>query len=191
MTHSNRPEDPLLPRIADGDALAVQSCLDRYSPLVYSLVRKALRDADAVEDVVQEVFIELWQKAGRYDPERASEATFIATVARRRAIDRGRRARSGPEIEDVEGIEGSAISAPDSALEQVELLDEARRARAVLDRLPEQQRRVIVMSVVEGLTHQEIAATAGIPLGTVKSHIRRGLLRAAEELNSAPGEALS
>lgn len=166
----------------------MRACLDRYSPLVYSMVRKVLRDASAVEDVVQEVFIELWQKAERFDPTRASEATFVATIARRRAIDRGRRIQSAPPAED---IEGTVIGGADEALDHIEVRDEARLARAALDRLPEAQRRVILMSVVQGLTHQEISTATGVPLGTVKSHIRRGLMRAAEELSVSKQEAES
>jgi RNA polymerase sigma factor (sigma-70 family) len=176
MTDAPHP-DALLPRIARGEADAVNACLQRYSALVWSLARKFWTDVATIEDVVQEIFIELWRCADRYDPEKASEATFIATIARRRMIDRRRRSSRSPVQEDVMEQD---LGERDEALDQVEVSDEARLARAALDQLRPEQRRVILMSVVDGLTHPEIASKTGLPLGTVKSHIRRGLDKAAQ-----------
>ncbi len=184
MTNQAPDQESLLQRIARGDAEAVGACLKRYGPLVWSVASKAWRDAATIEDVVQEVFIDLWKNAERFDPERASEATFIATIARRRVIDRRRRIGRSPEQE---AIEDNEVSAEDPGLSQVDLSDEARVAREALGNLKPDQRRVILMSVVEGLTHQEISTSTGIPLGTVKSHIRRGLEQAADKLRAARG----
>ena len=187
MTDPPPKKDDLLPRIAQGDAEAVGKCLERYGPLVWSVAKKSWSDVATIEDVVQEVFIDVWKSAGRFDPAKASEATFIATIARRRVIDRRRRVGRAPETEHIEQHE---IAREDSQLTQVDLGDGAEVAREALAELKPDQRRVILMSVVDGLTHPEIATETGIPLGTVKSHIRRGLDQAAQKLRSARGMIL-
>lgn len=177
----------LLPRVARGEADAVQACITRYSALVWSLAKRLTHDVTALEDLVQEIFIDIWKSAERYDPSQASEATFIATIARRRVIDRQRQAARSPRLEVVD--EASA-SGEESGFAQVDLGDEARRASAALALLKPEQRRLILMAVVEGLTHAEIATATGIPLGTVKSHIRRGLEQTAELLRPTAGGEL-
>lgn len=182
MNPRSRTSPTLLARVADGDPTAVRDVLSRYSALVWSLASGLSKDPHEIEDVVQDVFIDVWRSAERYDPEVASEATFIATIARRRVIDRRRRAgrRETPEPFEEEFAPGEE----DEALARVELVDEAARAKEVLDGLPGDRRRVLEMSVVGGLTHREIAVDTGIPLGTVKSHIRRGLAEVAERLKA-------
>lgn len=184
MTEPSPKRDALLVRIARGDADAVSACLERYGAMVWSVVRKAWKDFSTIEDLVQEIFIDVWKSAGRFDPEKASEATFIATIARRRVIDRRRRMGRAPEHELIEQNE---VGQEDAELSRVDLGDEAQLAREALADLKPDQRRVILMSVVDGLTHHEIATATGIPLGTVKSHIRRGLDQAAQKLRSARG----
>ncbi|MFT5286196.1 MAG: RNA polymerase sigma factor (sigma-70 family) [Planctomycetota bacterium] len=184
MTEPIPKRDALLCRIANGDADAVGTCLERYGAMVWSLVRKAWKDVSTIEDLVQEIFIDVWKSAERFDPEKASEATFIATIARRRVIDRRRRISRVPEHEL---IEQNDFAREDDELSNVDLGDEAQLAREALAELKPDQRRVILMSVVDGLTHHEIAAETGIPLGTVKSHIRRGLDQTAHRLRSARG----
>jgi len=181
MTLSSPETNSLLARIAAGDSEAVRACLDKYSPLVWTLVRKAWRDFSTLEDLVQEIFIEIWRSASRFDPRRASEATFIATIARRRVIDRLRRAGSRAEVEL---DESEQIPKEDNALELVDLGDDAKQAHQALQELNSDQRRVILLSVLDGHTHLEIAGITGIPLGTVKSHIRRGLSQVAEDLRT-------
>jgi len=176
--------DDLLPQIASGDSRAVGQCLERYSPLVWSLAKKLWSDIATIEDVVQEIFIEVWRCADRFDATKASETTFIATIARRRVIDRRRRAARAPVQE---AVEEATVSAEEPGFAEVDLVDEARVAREALSELKPDQRRVILMSVVDGLTHQEIATATGMPLGTVKSHIRRGLDKAAKALRSKRG----
>lgn len=176
---SPNSSEALLPRIAAGDAAAVHLCLERYSPLVWSVARKFWSDLATLEDLVQEIFIDVWKSAGRYDPEKASESTFITTIARRRMIDRRRRAGNAPRTEPVEEV---PIEVHDAGLESVDTKDEASLVRKALQTLKPDQRRVILMSVVDGLTHPEIAKATGIPLGTVKSHIRRGLSQTAQTL---------
>ncbi len=162
----------LLERVAAGDQSAVADLLDQYGALVLSLARRQV-GAMAAEDLVQEIFIQIWKHAERYDPERASEAVFITTIARRRLIDhqrkQGRRPRT-VEIEDTAPV-------TEQGFEQVDLGDEARLAREALKQLSPDQQRVLQLSIVDSLTHPQIAEITRLPLGTVKSHARRGLER--------------
>lgn len=175
-------------RVAQGDAEAVGACLERYGPLVWSIARGLSSDVTQVEDTVQEIFIELWRSAGRFDPERASESTFIATIARRRTIDRRRSLSRQPGSEDIETNEQAVT---DRGLELVEVGDDAARAAKAVATLKPDQQKVIQLSVVDGLTHLEISAKIGMPLGTVKSHIRRGLERVAQVLREPDSEEAS
>ena len=169
----------LLPRVAEGDPDAVQGVLDRYGPLVWTLVLRGLRDRATAEDLVQEVFIDIWRSAERYRVELGSEAAFITTIARRRLIDQQRRSSRRPQEEPVEELEITTEHRDFDGLLQRE---EGERALAALGELVPEQRRVLLMSVRDGLSHSQIAQQTGLPLGTVKTYIRRGLARAAEIL---------
>lgn len=172
----------LLERIAAGDSSAVQEFLDAYGGLVWSIVRRRVLP-DAAEDVVQEIFVDVWRSAARFDPERASEAAFVTTIARRRLIDHQR--KTGRRIDDVE-LEATEHEVAESSteLERVELADEVQLAEAVLEELRPDQRRVLRLAVVDGLSHAQIAAATRMPLGTVKSHVRRGLERVRARLGA-------
>lgn len=156
-----------------GDGEAVRECLARYGGLVLALARRLLPPGE-VEDAVQEVFIELWQQAGRFDPLRAQERTFVTLITRRRCIDRLRRRGAGPRLEPISAAETAAHELDPSR--PAEVREESARVRALLGDLSEDQRRVLRLSIHEGLSHSEIAAHTGQPLGTVKTHIRRGLI---------------
>lgn len=180
---------PLLPRIAAGEAAAVRECLDRYGGLVWSLARRFLSNPSDVEDAVQEIFVDLWRNAGRYDPRQAAEATFVTLLARRRLIDRRRRdmRRPGGQV-----LPETLASNQADASQRVEIQDEANRALRAMQELKEDQRKVLQMAICQGLTHEEIARTTGLPLGTVKTHVRRGLMRMRELLQApAPRPASS
>lgn len=177
---------PVLVRVARGDGSAVRECMATHGNLVWSMARRVLgRSADA-EDAVQEIFIELWKSSGRYDPEAGSEVQFIATIARRRLIDRLRRRSRRPDVEVL-----STDLEADAGVDHVELSEEAERARHALSQLREEQRRVITMSIQQGLTHDQIARRTQMPLGTVKTHIRRGLARVRELLANPEQEGAS
>lgn len=163
---------------------AVRHCIDQYSGLVWSLARRLLSNAAEAEDAVQEVFIELWKSAGRYDPSVASEPAFIAMIARRRLIDRRRRlsrrvdSTTAVPVEDVD-VESELKTGP-----EVEIAEEAARAAAAIRTLKPEQQRVLRMAVCDGWSHQQIADKLHIPLGTVKTHVRRGLIRVREMLDA-------
>ncbi|MFO0888096.1 MAG: sigma-70 family RNA polymerase sigma factor [Isosphaeraceae bacterium] len=165
--------DPILPRIARGDQDAVRECIDRYGGLVWSLARRWFRDQHEVEDAVQEIFLDLWAHAGRFDGRVASEVTFVATLCRRRLIDRRRRRQSRPAAVALT----DDLAGPDDQRSAVDLRDEAERVDRALSRLSPEEQRVLRLSFREGLTHEEIARQTGLPLGTVKTRARRGLIQ--------------
>jgi RNA polymerase sigma-70 factor (ECF subfamily) len=179
-SHRRVVPEPLLHRVAAGDNSAVEACLDRYGGLVWSLARRFSANRHEAEDAVQDVFIELWKKAPRYDASLSSEMTFVAMIARRRLIDRGRRAgasRSSEELSD-----STASPTAEADYERVDTSDEAGRAARELQRLKPEQQSVLKLSIFEGLSHQQIADRLSLPLGTVKTHVRRGLERVREAL---------
>ena len=173
--------ESLLAKIGHGDKSAVSDCLDRYGGLVWSMARRMTSCSEDAEDVVQEIFVSLWRSASTFDPDRSSETTFVAMIARRRIIDFLRRrqaaaAETGPaEVEQLASPSGEPGS-------QVDLQDEAAAAMEVLDKLPGEQSRAIKLAVFNGLTHQQIADAMNLPLGTIKSHIRRGLIKVRDRL---------
>lgn len=177
-----------LQRIADGDASAVDEVLDRYGGLVWSLARRMCGNESDAEDAVQEVFIDVWRNAGRFDPAIASESTFITLLARRRLIDRHRRrVRLLPtaSLEDEQALPMSAEQDSDVVEARTELIEEAARARKQLARLRPDERRVLELSVYHGLSQSQIAEKMKMPLGTVKTHARRGLVRLRELLSGS------
>jgi RNA polymerase sigma-70 factor (ECF subfamily) len=172
----------LLERVAAGDPAAARACIERYAGLVWSLARRASPRTDEAEDAVQEIFLDVWKSAARFDPGRGSEATFVAMIARRRLIDRRRRGRSrehAPLAEDL--VEEGAFGRVEAAAEV------AIAARSLSDLRPE-PRRVLLLATCEGLSHAEIADALGMPLGTVKAHVRRGLLHVKRALFGGGGD---
>lgn len=171
----------LLQRIAAGDGTAVALCLQKYGNLVWSTARRWSASNSDAEDAVQEIFIDVWKCAGSYDPELASEATFVMLIARRRLIDRRRRRQIVTEPLDESASDGCVGGDRDPG-EFAEMCEEAAVASEFLSELREDERRVLELSVHEGLSHQEIATLVGMPLGSVKTNIRRGLGRLRDRL---------
>lgn len=166
----------LLPRIAAGDQSAVPECLARYGGLVWTLARRRLGNAEDAEDAVQEVFVDLWRYADRFDPQVAEEITFVAMITRRRLID-GLRRRSRQPVTaplDAAAMAGATV-AGGSGQVSIELGEEARIAGEQLRGLRPEEQTVLRLSIYDSLSHAAIAERTGLPLGTVKSHIRRGL----------------
>jgi RNA polymerase sigma factor (sigma-70 family) len=171
----------ILERIAAGDPAAVDECIDRYGALVWSLARRHLRQHADAEDAVQEIFIEIWRNAVRFDSGIASEATFITMISRRRLIDRQRKQSRTIATQSI--VEEPATSSCPHQ-ERVELEEDAERARLFMGRLRTEERRVLELALLEGLTQSQIAEAASMPLGTVKTHARRGLIRLREMLEA-------
>lgn len=175
-------EENILLRVASGDTDAVAACVDRFGGLVWTLARRLLGRPEDAEDAVQEVFIELWKHASRFDPTVASETTFVAMIARRRLIDIRRRMARRPADGGVP-VEDLSLEAP-GRIAQAEINDDAAQAAAAMELLRPDQRRVLRLAVCEGWPHQVIADRLGMPLGTVKTHVRRGLIKIREELDT-------
>jgi len=171
----------ILERVAAGDSAAVSECLDRYGDLVWSLARRYLRNAADAEDAVQDIFIDIWGSAARYDRNIASEVAFISTIARRRLIDKIRQFERRPLMDSLDDDEGAPIDPgiPATAEEDTEVTI-VERVLAEMD--PEHQ-KVLAMSLYEGYSHSEIAERLSLPLGTVKTRVRRGLIHIREQLN--------
>ncbi len=167
---------PPLEQVGQGDASAVAACVDAYGPAVYGLARRLLGDHHDAEDMVQEIFTELWQCADRYRPGKGEPLTFVLTLARRRVIDRIR--RDGRRIDLVDALPGLDPEGPATA----EVDAEAASVRRALVDLSETQQRAVLLAVYGGYSHGDIAKEMALPLGTVKSHIRRGLARVASAL---------
>lgn len=168
----------MLERIAAGDSEAVRECLAKYGDLVWSLARSFTgNDADA-EDAVQDIFILLWERADRFDRHAGSEVTFVSVLARRRLIDRWRRASRQPRAAelDPEARTGDLPPALDEDL---------AAAREALATLSADEREVLELSVCRGRSHQQIAESTGLPLGTVKTRVRRALARVRECVSGA------
>lgn len=167
------PPPGLLQRIAGGDETAVSRCLDQYGGLVWSLARKMCPN-DA-EDATQEIFVEIWQKAHKFDPERSSEAGFIALVARRRLIDRIRSGRSKVATFAPGEDEWQLTSSPSA--DPLEVADEAAKAANCMKKLSDEQQKILALSIHHGTSQSKIADQLGMPLGTVKSFARRALIQ--------------
>lgn len=171
--------ETILNRIARGDKTAVQDCLDKYGGLVWALARRMSPNAEDAEDAVQEIFVDIWKNADRFDENQSSETTFIAMIARRRLIDRLRHHRRRISADSLEDMLSEPTNRAD---EEMQIGVEAKDAARALQTLRPEQRQVLILSIVQGLSHQEIAEALKIPLGTVKTHARRGLLLAREFL---------
>lgn len=170
----------VLERIANGEPAAVRECIDEYGALVWSLARRLSRTPSDAEDATQEIFLDIWRSAGRFDARQGSDKVFIAMIARRRLIDRLRKTTSEPPMDPVEVLESIAWSDPGSASE---ISLEAEQAARALKELRPEQREVLELGLLHGLSQSEIAARLGMPLGTVKSFMRRGLIKVREFLN--------
>ena len=169
----------ILKRIASGDNTAIQECLDTYSGLVWSLARRMLSNSDEAEDAVQEIFIDVWKNAERFDQRQASETTFVAMIARRRLIDRMRKQNRQPDIDSIEDILEEPM---ENRNQNIQTCIEAKEAAQAMKNLRPEQRQILHLSIVQGFSHQEISNALDIPLGTVKTHARRGLFKVREVL---------
>jgi RNA polymerase sigma factor (sigma-70 family) len=163
----------LLARVASGDGRAMESCIDAFGSLVWGIVLRRVRDRAAAQDLVQEIFTDLWKHSGRHDPAIASETGFVALVARRRVIDWLRRQSRLPQMGSLD--EWPEIPAP--AVTEGTGLDRETMWRE-LERLPEETRQLFRLHFEQGMSHGEISEHTGLPLGSVKTRLRRGLIEA-------------
>jgi RNA polymerase sigma-70 factor (ECF subfamily) len=176
------PPVTLLQQVAAGQGQAVTQVIDTYGGLVWSLARKYFGRSAEAEDAVQDAFIAVWKAADRYDPEVAGESTYIAMIARRRMIDRLRKQGRRPTAQPLEGSPEPEVESSDRLADE----EQVKTVLRVIDELDPPQPDVIKQSLMDGLTHPEIAEKTGLPLGTVKTHIRRGLIKVRKALGITP-----
>jgi RNA polymerase sigma-70 factor (ECF subfamily) len=176
-------ETELLARVALKDQNAFSQIYDRFSGCLYSIAVRILRDETAAEDVMQEVFLQIWDRAATYNPELGKPLTWAVTMMRNRAVDRIRANARGQRLIEAATLEQESEPAFASASNEMVIGREmAQQVRAALASLPGDYRRVIEMAFFGGLTQSEIATALGAPLGTVKAQIRRGMLQMRETL---------
>jgi RNA polymerase sigma-70 factor (ECF subfamily) len=170
--------------VARGELEATRECIARYGSLVWSMARKFSPTRADAEDAVQEIFLDIWKSADRWDADRGSEAVFVAMLARRKLIDRARARKRRPIAESISEAWTEIANGTD--LPDAETVVEASRAAEAIAQLRPEEREVLILSIRHGLTHEEIATMRKLPLGTVKTHARRALLRVRDWLSMAP-----
>jgi RNA polymerase sigma-70 factor, ECF subfamily len=170
-----------LGRMVGGDMEGLTALYDRHGRLVYSLALRIVRDAGEAEDVTQEVFVQVWRQAHRFDTDRGSVVAWLLAMTRARAIDLLRRRRVRPQPAEDPVVDQALDDGPRQDV-QLESTERASTIRAALDTLPFVQRLVIELAFFDGLTHTEIAEQLEVPLGTVKTRVRQGLLRLKDML---------
>ena len=179
----------LLRATARGDESAFARVYDRYSPILLGLLLRILRSRAEAEDVLQEVCLQVWQQARSFDPTRGRPFTWLVTLTRSRAIDRLRAVDSRDRAAQRSAEEAPPDVAPrDWADEEAIRAERAEAVRDALGELPEEQRQVLVLAYLEGMSQSEIAAAKNQPLGTVKTRTRAGLKRLSEALRARLGQ---
>ncbi len=175
--------DSVLARVARGDVTAVPDCIQRFGGLVWTLARRLSPNAKDAEEAVAEIFAELWKSAKSFDARAASDATFVAMIARRRLLDRLR-------ARHCQGDDTTTTDVPESTPSpRSQVAADAAWAAKALEQLPPEQRRVLFLAAYYGMSPEEIATRTGMANSTVKAHARRGLLRIREVLASQGGRA--
>jgi RNA polymerase sigma-70 factor (ECF subfamily) len=176
----------ILGRVEQGDQAAMGLLFDRYSGIVYSVALRVLKDTGQAEDVMQDIFIQIWKKPSAFVSGRGSLGAWLVVVARNRAIDSLRRRRPTESVEDVVLASSTDLAAE---AERNTLME---TVRAYMHQLPPEQRKSVELAYFEGLSHSEIAEKTGDPLGTVKTRIRLALitLRKSMQAKSSPNSSV-
>lgn len=170
----------LIQRIVERDESALAALYDRYAGMLSSVLNRILRDTNAAEEILQDIFYQLWRTAGSFDADRGSLPGWLMVIARNRAISRLRRHNpaSGEELMENTVVLPTTL---ESSVAQNQMMGKVRGA---LDKLPQEQRAAIELAYFEGLTHSEIAAKTGDPLGTVKTRLRSAVETLKKTLKS-------
>jgi RNA polymerase sigma-70 factor (ECF subfamily) len=176
--------DELLALVAQGDQNAFSSLYDQMAPRVLGLVRRLLRDHSQSEEVTQEIFLEIWQNATRYDAKKGGASTWIMTMAHRRAVDRVRASQASRNRDTKIGIR-DYDAAYDNVSDTVQIRIEHERVEKAMQRLTELQRQAVSLAYYGGYSHSEVAELLSVPIGTVKTRLRDGMIRLRDELGVA------
>jgi RNA polymerase sigma-70 factor (ECF subfamily) len=177
-------EEGLLQRVARGDEAAFERLYDLVAPLVHGVVLGVVRNPALAEEVTQEVLVEAWRTAPRFDPARGSARSWLLTMARRRAVDRVRSVQASVDRDAAAGARGVERDV-DVVSEAVEIRLEQQQVRRCLDGLTGLQREAVSLAFYRGHTHREVAHLLDVPLGTVKTRLRDGLIRLRDCLGVA------
>lgn len=188
LTQNNTRDRELMRRIASKDPEALGLLYDHYNKLLFGLLRSILKKTEEAEDILQEVFTSIWEKAHQFDTERGTPYTWIVSLTRNKGIDRLRskvykeQKKQDAVIDDDESF-FPLFSEENNPLENTILSDRAKRVYAALEKLSEKQRTVIQVAYFDGLSQSEISEEMNIPLGTVKTRMRDGMIKLRELLS--------
>ena len=177
-------EEDLLLATARGDQQAFAALYDRLAPTVHGIVRRVVRDPAQSEEVSQEVFVEIWRTAVRFDPDRGTARSWALTMAHRRAIDRVRSEQASRDRTQ-RVADGQHVRAYDEVSEHVEVGLEHEQVRTALGTLTDLQRQAVELAYYQGYTYREVSDLLGTPLGTIKTRMRDGLIRLRDALGVA------
>jgi RNA polymerase sigma-70 factor (ECF subfamily) len=175
--------------MARGDHAALAKCYDQMGTVVFSLAIRMLRDRPAAEDVTQDIFVQVWRQAGNYDPARGGPEAWIMMIARTRILDRLRSRSAGVVLKPVGDNLPDAPAAEDWPDDLAISREDAVNVRLALSELPSDQKSAIELAFFDGLTHVEISEKLSVPLGTIKTRIRLGLMKIRDRLRELMGES--
>lgn len=181
LEQREEPTDHLLIKVSTGDHAAFRDLYDRMAPRVHGLIRRTVIDEGQSQEVTQDVFLEMWRSASRFDPARGTAVSWIMMMAHGRAVDRVRASQASRARDFRIGVRDREVHF-DPVSEAGELAAESARVTIALGRLTEVQRNAIYLTYFEGLTGSQLAARLDIPVGTLKSRLREALIRLREEL---------
>lgn len=170
------PDSALIERIMAGDEGALSALYDRYSGMLYAMLLRILKDTGAAEEVLQDLFLQLWRSAARFDASRGSLAGWLLVIGRNRALSRLRGKQRREFVpDDGEGFSIEALPASGNLEDEAARMELMDRLRGALAALPGEQREAVELAYFEGMTHTEIATRTQCPLGTVKSRVRAAM----------------
>ncbi len=169
------PDSALIEKMMAGDESALSTLYDRYSAMLFGMLTRILQDRHAAEEVLQDLFMQLWRNAGQFDASRGSLPAWLLVIARNRAISRLRGARSRELLEENEGDYANTFASDQNVEDDASRAELARRVSAALGALPAEQRQALELAYFDGMTQSEIAARTGCPLGTVKTRVRTAM----------------
>jgi len=169
------PDSALIGRVMAGDESALATLYDRYSTMLFGMLMRILNDRGAAEEVLQDLFMQLWRNAGQFDAGRGSLPAWLMVIGRNRAISRLRGRRDREVLEEEEGDFAGTFASPQNIEDEAARAQLAHRVAAALSKLPAEQRQALELAYFEGMTQSEIAGKTGAPLGTVKTRVRAAM----------------
>jgi RNA polymerase sigma-70 factor, ECF subfamily len=169
------PDSALIGNMMTGDEAAFSTLYDRYSAMLFGMLVRILRDQQAAEEVLQDLFLQLWRSAAQFDAARGSLPAWLMVIGRNRAISRLRGRRDREVLEENEGDYANTFASSQNIEDEAVRAQVARNISAAMGQLPVEQRQAVELAYFEGMTQSEIASQTGIPLGTVKTRVRTAM----------------